>query len=384
MKKTITFKKILLKLYFRTKAVILIYFFYIVALFKKKSDYWVICERGVDARDNGYAFYKYLKKEHPEQIIYYIIDKKSADYKKVAEDAVQYGSLKNYLIIANASKIISTHIGTFVPHIGAKTTNLCRLNKKFYWLQHGIIKNSVGVNWYDKPAKKVFCSTVTEYNFIKEKGEFPDSVLKCTGLARYDDLISPVAGKKQILVMPTWRSYILTEKKFLHSKYFEEWQKLLNDKRLSAFLENNNLNLIFYPHYECQRFLKYFSFSSARIISGSFDSYDVQSLIKESSIMITDYSSVSFDFSYMRKPMIYFQFDKYDFYNKHYGKGYFDDDTMGFGDICESVDEVIKSIEKIKDNDFCLEQKYRERINEFFIYNDILNCSRIYNEVVKD
>ncbi|MEX6101942.1 CDP-glycerol glycerophosphotransferase family protein [Mammaliicoccus sciuri] len=33
-------------------------------------------------------------------------------------------------------------------------------------------------------------------------------------------------------------------------------------------------------------------------------------LFKESKLMITDYSSVAFDFSFLEKPVIYYQFDR--------------------------------------------------------------------------
>lgn len=38
--------------------------------------------------------------------------------------------------------------------------------------------------------------------------------------------------------------------------------------------------------------------------------YDVQQLLKESLLLITDYSSVFFDMMYMNKPVIFYQFDE--------------------------------------------------------------------------
>lgn len=49
----------------------------------------------------------------------------------------------------------------------------------------------------------------------------------------------------------------------------------------------------------------------------------------EGSMMITDYSSVAFEFAYLRKPIVYYQFDKKAFFEKHtYRKGYFDYEKM--------------------------------------------------------
>ena len=46
--------------------------------------------------------------------------------------------------------------------------------------------------------------------------------------------------------------------------------------------------------------------------------FDYQKILIKSSLLITDYSSVFFDFSYMKKPIIYTQFD-YELHRKvHY------------------------------------------------------------------
>ena len=45
---------------------------------------------------------------------------------------------------------------------------------------------------------------------------------------------------------------------------------------------------------------------------------DLQKLIKGSDLLITDMSSIAFDFAYMRKSTIYFQFDKKIFEKNHY------------------------------------------------------------------
>ena len=47
----------------------------------------------MEARDNGYWFFKYLREKHPEQSCVYAIKKKSVDYQKVAKlgRTVEYG-----------------------------------------------------------------------------------------------------------------------------------------------------------------------------------------------------------------------------------------------------------------------------------------------------
>ena len=46
-------------------------------------DLWLVGECGYFARDNGYYFFKYLRKQHPEQKVVFVIAKKSKHYDKV-------------------------------------------------------------------------------------------------------------------------------------------------------------------------------------------------------------------------------------------------------------------------------------------------------------
>ena len=353
------------------------------ALFIKKH-HWVICERGTDARDNGWHFYQYMKKSHPEIKIYYVIDTKSADYEKVKVDAIQYGSIKNYWIVVTAKRIVSSHIATCVPHLYGRPWKYSRLGKKFYFLQHGVIKDDlIGLHKETAQMKLFICGAKPEYEYIKDTYGHGEDVVQYTGLARYDNL-HDIKTKKQILIMPTWRKFIYTKEDFLTSKYFQEWNGLLKNKKLIEILQKGGYELIFYPHYEVQKYLNYFNNEGNDYIKiASFKDYDVQTLLKESTLLITDFSSVFFDFGYMKKPIIYFQFDADLFFDKHYKKGYFDYKEHGFGNVCLVVEEVVEEIEKYLLNDCAMEDIYLERLKGFFPLHDTNNCQRIYEKIIE-
>ena len=57
-----------------------------------------------------------------------------------------------------------------------------------------------------------------------------------------------------------------------------------------------------------QRFTALFSDVPVRVISQG--EVDVQQLMKESAVLVTDYSSVGFDFSFLHRPVLYYQFDQ--------------------------------------------------------------------------
>ena len=340
-------------------------------------------ERGTDARDNGYFFYKFLKEKHPEIKLYYIIDKKSADFHKVKEDAVAFGSFKNYWVLAHAEKIVSTHCYFGAPYINKKIFDFCRLYKNFYYLQHGVMMNSIPIYYYKAiPLKLFVCGAKPEYEYIRDVFGYPETVVKYTGLARYDGL-HDASAKRQILVMPTWRDYIRTRDDFIKSSYFKNWQAILKDERMMKILEEQDLKLIFYPHYEVQKYIDCFEHSSKNVTNALFAEHDVQALLKESMLLVTDYSSVFFDFAYMGKPIVYFQFDRDEFYSKHYEQGYFSFPEMGFGHVCENADGVIENVKKCIDNSFEPEEIFKERVNNFFVLKDKNNCQRIYNAIME-
>ena len=96
-------------------------------------------------------------------------------------------------------------------------------------------------------------------------------------------------------------------------------------------------------------------------------------------MMITDFSSVFFDFAYLKKPVIYYQpNDDY-----HYGDGYFDYETMGFGPVINEEEDLFNEINSYISKDCSMEEKYKNRVKNFFKYTDKNNCKRTYEWILK-
>ena len=174
------------------------------------------------------------------------------------------------------------------------------------------------------------CGAKPEYDFVKKEFGYPQDAVKYLGFCRFDNLHN-FKVKKQILIMPTWRQWFgmngnkaVSNEEFIKSDYFNRYNSIINSYRLNEILEERNIELIFYPHHEMQRYLSLFKTKFKSIKMANSESYDVQVLLKESQILITDYSSIAFDFAYMKKPVIYYQFDKEKYDYQHYKKGYFD------------------------------------------------------------
>ena len=49
----------------------------------RKRNIYLISERGDDARDNGYHLFKYIRENHIDDNVYYVINENATDLKKI-------------------------------------------------------------------------------------------------------------------------------------------------------------------------------------------------------------------------------------------------------------------------------------------------------------
>ena len=363
---------------------------YIISFFHPKN-IWLVSERGVDARDNAYWLFLYIKKYHPEIQAFYIISPDSPDRNKLQayeKYLVNYGSFNHYLMLWRSSHFISTHINGYLPIRGLfyslnKYFNLFNSTKKIF-LQHGITKEYLEFLYYENTRLDLFiCGAKPEYEFISAKFHYPQSVLAYTGFCRFDNLKKSHSVKHQILLMPTWRIW-LTNENFLGSEYYKIYTQLLQSQNLKDLLVENNMQLIFYPHHEIQKFIQYFkNFDDGNnIIVADSKHYDVQTLLMESKLLITDYSSVFFDFAFMDKPTLYYQFDFNHFYSRNRSVGYFKFED-GFGPQVFNEENLIENIRSLIHNNFIVPTKYKHKIDQFFPLKDTNNCSRVFDAIYR-
>lgn len=356
----------------------------------KYQNVWIIAERGDDARDNGYFFYKYMRENHPEINLWYVIKGTSADCPKVEAlgNRVEPKSFKHFVIYcASKVRICASIWGGDLPY--ADYFNKMRFclskKRKFVFLKHGIIKDFFSNDWAKNAGyPDIFvCGAKPEADYVTANFGLPAAAVKYTGLARFDNLHN-VKTKNQILLMPTFRRWLqkMTAEEVAKSEFVSLWQKVLCDERIISALERKNLDLIFYPHYVMQPHIDNFSSPSERVKIAKFKDYDVQQLLIESKLLVTDFSSVFFDFGYMKKPTVYYQFDRERYVTEHYDytKGYFDYDKMGFGEVALDHEQLVNAMCECIDRDFALPEKYEERISEFFPLHDKNNCERILDE----
>lgn len=362
----------------------------VVRLFLK--DLWVVCDDREQAGDNGYYFFRYVRQQKPQQKIVFAIRKGSPDYERVQSlgPVVSYGSLRHWIYYLAASVNISSQKD------GKPNAVLCYLlevsgllrNRRAF-LQHGIIKDNLPYLHYKKTRMAFFTVSVKrEYEYVKKVFGYPEGVVCQVGLCRYDTLVNESDGKT-ILLMPTWRQWIAHEtscskraervNSFTETNYCQSWLSLLRSEELKELCKAYGKRVIFYPHRNMQKFLPYFSQAAGEhIVIASWTEYEVQTLLKQCSMLVTDYSSVAMDAAYLGKPVVYYQFDYERFRAFHLEEGYFHYEEDAFGPIAAEEAQVLAAIRSYVERDFVPEEKYRKRSDDFFDLRDRKNCERTY------
>ena len=353
---------------------------------------WIIAERGTDARDNASHLFRYIRQVHPEINICYIISRDSKDREEMAQlgPVVDYRSFAHYLAFAASRVKISTHIMGFAPDM----LLFKDLDKVFpikgvkVFLQHGIIANELPYLYGTNVKLDLFvCAAKKEWEYVNANFYHPEGVVQYLGLCRYDRLLSRTEKSRVLLLMPTWRGYIhdsiFNDRQFRNCAYYRAFQSLLDNPRLASLLEKYDYALKFYPHPGVLPYLHCFHAAEGRIQIVDPEKLSVQPALIEADALLTDYSSVFFDFGYMMKPVIFYQFDQADFRKNHYERGYFDYARDGFGPVCIEETAFLDALEKLLDSRCSIEETYQQRISEFFTLRDEENCRRNFEAIVR-
>ncbi|WP_144623319.1 CDP-glycerol glycerophosphotransferase family protein, partial [Campylobacter coli] len=311
----------------------------------KNSNLWLFADMSWRADDNAEHLYRYIMQNHPKQKIAFILSKNSTDYPRLKKEGFRLIDPRSFYfkyLIYKADKIISSHVDKYIFNaLGGDTLK----TKDFIFLQHGVIKDDLS-RWLNQRKIDTFItSTKAEYDSIAgdfNHYKFSTKEVVLTGLARWDALIkNNVLNTKQIVIMPTWREYLsgkvqkygarARNPEFVKSLYFQKWQEFLCSKELEKLAVRYGYNIIFTPHPQVKIYLEDFNLPSYIITSYK---ENMQELFCKSSLMITDYSSVAFEMAVLKKPVLYYQFDKDEFFANHsYAKGYFDYEKDGFGKV---------------------------------------------------
>ena len=370
----------------------------------KRKKIWLISDRVNLAGDNGEAFYLYmLQRNEPDIEMYFVINEDSIDYDRMKQlgNVVVQNSKKHLLLHFIADYVISSQANEYVinPFFHDGTTDMFRdllYKPKFVFLQHGVIKDDLSdwLNRYKKDMTGFVTAAVPEYKSILEYDYYyTDKEVWLTGLPRHDRLYND--EKKYITIMPTWRKYLstshpdnpevtLVKDGFEESEFFKFYNNLINNEKLIEVAKKAGYTICFMPHPNIMNNLDVFEHNPFVKFFGTEKPY--REIYAQSNLVITDYSSSVMDFAYLRKPIVYCQFDKEEFFSGDhvYVKGYFEYERDGFGEVTYDLDTLVDTIIDYINNDCKLKNIYKERMDKFFAYKDKKNCERLFNRLMEE
>lgn len=364
----------------------------------KTNNAWLFMDRETQADDNAEHLYRYVREKHPTQKIFFVLNRNSCDWDRLERDnfnLLPFGSQQHIDTLRICSKVISSHADYYVTNfLGQHMLD----GRHFCFLQHGITQNDIS-GWLNKKEQIDLFVTATsaEYDSIvsdSSRYKYTKKEVKLTGFPRHDALInSETKSEKIILIMPTWREWVIGKQlstsnereinpDFHETDYLVYWKEFLNSRELKDACENSGYRVIFSPHSSIRPYLDTFCVPDyiSIFIPGS---ESIQSLFTRSAIMITDYSSVSFEMAVQGKPTIYYQFDEDRMFSGEHtlARGYFDYREHGFGPVVNDLTSLLSALKSTLLNHGKPSLEIIDRISEMFPQRDGKACQRVYEAI---
>jgi glycosyltransferase involved in cell wall biosynthesis len=363
---------------------------------------WALMDRIHDADDNGERLFRYLRDNRPDLNAWFILERGTPDWDRLRRDGygrrmIPHGGVLWRLLMLNCAHLISSHADAPVHRPPAIMRMKPVPQWSFTFLQHGVIKDDLS-SWLNPKDVDLFVtSTPQEQQSIAGDGtpyRYTSREARMTGLPRFDRLLElgarvGVDRRRYLLVCPTWRHWLTpplpqgsqrreVTDDFFDSEYVQQWTAFLSDERLRKVAADTELRIGFLPHPNIQPALAKMTLPTD-VEALSFAGQDVQQLIAEAALMVTDYSSMAFNAAYLDRPVVYFQFDAERMgEGAHVGRrGYFDYSDDGFGPVTHSVERAVDEIVSIvTTGGKRVAPCYQRRIDATFTERDGRCCER--------
>lgn len=175
--------------------------------------------------------------------------------------------------------------------------------------------------------------------------------------------------KKVILYAPTWRDNKFNERGYIYELKvnFDKWKDILGDEYV----------ILFKPHYLISN--KFKDLNLDNFLFNFSENVDINELYVISDMLVTDYSSVFFDYAILKRPIIFYMYDLEEYRDEL--RGFYLDINQDLpGKITTEEDELLEIIRN---------EKYKEdkgKLEKFIsIYNDLEDgnaSKRVINNLI--
>lgn len=305
--------------------------------------------------DSPRAIYEYMKKNNPEFKLIWSVDKNSIElFNQLQIPYVKRFSLKWLFLFPRAqywvnnvrlatwmkrpvdTSYLQTWHGTPLKKLGIDIEEVHMPGTETEKYRKNIINESK--NWSYLVGPNVYSTEILAHAFA-----FDGPVIE-SGYPRNDILTNHSAGeaekirqslnipahKKVILYAPTWRD----DQFFKKGKYRFEFQFDLNKMKQQY---GDDFVLVVRMHYLVAEQFDFAAYDGFIIDASNY--YDIADLYLISDLLITDYSSVFFDYAILNRPIIFYMYDLDDYRDRLRGF-YFDIESEAPGKIVKTEDEL--------------------------------------------
>ena len=350
----------------------------------------------VNAND-AYPIFNYYRMKGRKEAYYFVL-KNSQLYKQLIKE----NNLKNVVVVENyiqnkenvtalfsyfiskSELIVYTYRNSFLSRIIKEANN----KLKTIYLDHGCsyFKETLFSNYFRKDEeKRVIVKIKPEYDDWLKHG-WNESQLYKAGLARWERFNHIINHYDSILIMFTWRH--MNKKEYFKSVYFKKIDELFTNKNFINYLRSKGIKLFYKRHHQELTSTKGYHKYNNSYIREVFDNDNFSQIIDNSSLLITDYSTLCFDFMFQNKPVLFYLLDnndpklnKEDKYNEKYLN-----QKMIFGNLYNSSKDLIKKIKYYVNNNFTLEENLKNKYESlFYLKRNILeNLEKVFDRIITE
>nr|WP_281250372.1 glycosyltransferase [Virgibacillus siamensis] len=342
---------------------------------------------GKSMTDSPYAIFKYLLKEHQWKDLVHVWSISDKDYLKklqktykdfhnvkfVLKNSDQYfkylatckylfnnSTFTNIYTVKEGQVYTNTWHGTPLKHMGfdiegspTGTSNVLRnfLSAKFLLSPNKftteILKNGFKL-------KNLYNGSIIEEGYPRIDLTVNTDRLEIEGALKEEGI--KLNNKKVILYAPTWKGDAVSQPRNDIEQIYGDINKLEE-----KFGETYKILVKVHP------FLYKYAVEEPELAGKLIpDTFETNELLSVTDILITDYSSIFFDYLVTKKPILFYMWD-YDDYNENRGM-YIDTDNLP-GPICTDINELMSSIDHIENVQMKYEKVYQSFVDTY-CYHD--------------
>jgi len=375
--------------------------FFIISLLPKKNNL-IIFESflGKQYSDSPRAIYEYILENDLKYEMYWSIDRRYIGYfNKLSVKHIRRFSIKWFFLMPRAKYwITNSRLPLWIP----KSKNTIYIQT---WHGTPLKRLAADMNEVHMPGtstkkyKDEFLQEAKKWDYLISPNAYSTEIFRRafsfekeiieSGYPRNDYLIKqnneevirklkksmniPIE-KKVILYAPTWRD------NQYHSKGNYKFNLELDLERLRDALGSQYV-IILRLHYLVSEKLDLRDFHG--FVYNLSHHEDIRELYLVSDMLITDYSSVFFDYANLKRPMLFFVYDLEEYRDKLRGF-YFDLESNAPGPLVTNTNEIIEYILEIEQNGYNYTEKMEAFYKKFCYLEDGKASERVVSEVFEN